>query len=124
MGIETVDSRTWEKKVINSRVPVVVDFWHRQCKWCKKLSPYFTSLSRDFENARFAKIDIRKNKANLEIAKKFGIMGTPTLVIFCQGRPIGQIIGYRGKEQLEKELGQFVKIAQDCLVASTLMMYR
>jgi thioredoxin 1 len=124
MAVKEINARSWEREVMKNRNPVVVNFGHKDCKWCRKLNTIYSSLSKELDEAKFTRLDIRRSKSGLEIAKKYSVMGTPTLMIFCRGHPIGTIIGFREKDQLSKELAQFIRMAQDYLNTSTSMMYR
>ncbi len=62
----------------NSDKPLVVEFWHDQCIWCKRLAPVYEELEKDYPNATLAKFNILASEENSAIGEKYGIMGTPT----------------------------------------------
>lgn len=100
-------------------MPVVVDFWHDGCIWCKRLDPYYEQLSKEYIGAKFTKLDIYASDQNSEIAEKYGIMGTPTMKVFCNGREIGEIVGYMDKDGIKRNLDQIIKRSDECLRNST-----
>lgn len=110
---------TWEKDVMQSQKPVVVDFWHEQCIWCQRLNPIYEELSKEYKGAVLAKLNIRANEENLQLAIKYGVTGTPTMKIFCNGRVTGEIIGFMDKAKLKEELDRAVSKSKECLDSST-----
>lgn len=99
--------------------PLVVEFWHDQCIWCKKLAPVFEDTEKDYPNAIFAKLNILANEENSALGERYGIMGTPTTKVFCGGRPVGEIIGFKQKADFEAELGSILQGSGECLQNST-----
>ncbi len=99
-----INAETWAKDVLKAEKPVVVDFWHEQCIWCKRLNPVYEELSKEYGSATLAKLDIRASDGNLKLAIKYGVSGTPTMKVFCKGREVGELVGYMEREDLRKEL--------------------
>jgi len=98
------------KNVLKSYKLTIVDFWHERCPWCLKLNPIFDEVAREYHGkVKFVKINIMKNQENRKLALEYGIMSTPTLMLFYKGKPIGQVIGFISKEQLRKVLGGMLK---------------
>ncbi len=119
-SITDVDSTNWEAQVIMSKDPVLVDFWHDACVWCKRLDPELQQITADFSGRlRFTRLNIFSSDGNNAIARKYGIMGTPTMVIFCNGRPVDSLVGYRPRDVLKRELREKLDKAQDCIKKST-----
>ena len=117
-----VNADTWKQEIEEYDALVVVDFWHEHCVWCKKLDPIYSEVSEDYKNkVKFAKLNILENQENQQIAAKYGVMGTPTLVFFCKGRQIESIVGFQPKEQLSKLVDDVVSKHQECLEKSTLL---
>jgi thioredoxin 1 len=86
-----VTDATFEEEVINSDIPVLVDFWADWCAPCKMIAPIVDDLSTEFDGKmKFAKLDV---DANPQAAMKYGVRGIPTLLIFSGGSPIDQIVG-------------------------------
>ena len=118
--ITDVESTDWEAEVLKSKEPVLVDFWHDQCVWCKRLDPELREVAGEFSGKlRFTRLNIFSSDRNTEIGRKYGIMGTPTLLLFCNGRPVDSLVGYRPRDVLRKELREKLNNARDCIKQST-----
>ena len=114
----SIDS--WEKEVSQSETLTVVYFWHQQCPWCFRLTPIFDKVAEEYaEKIKFAKLNVLENSANQEIATNMGIMSTPTLMFFCNGRPVGQTVGLMSKEELSKILDDMLGRYKICIKQST-----
>lgn len=109
----------WESEVMSVEGPVVVDFWHHMCGWCQKLDPIFAQLPERFEKVKFAKMNVLDSAENRHIAMGNGVLGTPTIKVFCDGRSIGEVVGFRPLDRLVKELGEILASKDDCLEHST-----
>ncbi len=119
-SIIDVDSTNWEEQVAKSKQLVLVDFWHDACIWCKRLDPELSAIAGDFSGKlKFAKLNIFSSDGNGEISRKYGIMGNPTLLLFCNGRPVDSLVGYRPREALRRELSEKLDNAKDCFKQST-----
>ncbi len=115
-----VDAEDWETKVSRSKEPVLVDFWHDACVWCKRLEPELTEVAKDFSpKLKFARLNVLSSDANTQLGQKYGIMGTPTLILFCNGRVLEQLVGYRPKDKLRREIQDMVNNYQACFKQST-----
>lgn len=115
-----VDAGDWETKVLGSEEPVLVDFWHDACVWCKRLEPELAGVARDFApKLKFARLNVLSSDANTQLGQKYGIMGTPTLILFCNGRVLEQLVGYRPKDKLRREIQAMVENYQACFKQST-----
>ena len=97
-----VTDATFEEEVINSDIPVLVDFWADWCAPCKMIAPIVDDLSTEFDGKmKFAKLDV---DANPQAAMKYGVRGIPTLLIFSGGSPIDQIVGAVPKGTLKSRV--------------------
>jgi thioredoxin 1 len=118
-AIET-NAVTWKDEVLKSNMLTVVYFWHEQCPWCMRLNPIFNEITIEYEGKiKFVKLNILENEENRELAANQGVMGTPTLMFFCQGRPLGQTISYMPKEELKKVLDNMLQNYKRCLTQSS-----
>ncbi len=119
-SIVDVEGTNWEEQVANSKELVLVDFWHDSCIWCKRLEPELDAVAGDFSGKlRFVRLNIFSSDENGEIGRKYGIMGTPTLLLFCNGRPVDSLVGYRHRDILRRELRDRLDKAKDCFKQST-----
>jgi thioredoxin 1 len=114
-----VNASEWESRVLESTEPVLVDFWHDACVWCKRLEPDLKEVASEFSQLRFAKLNVLSSDENGEVAQRYGVMGTPTLIFFYKGRVLHELVGYRPKERLRTELREMVNNCQDCFRQST-----
>jgi thioredoxin 1 len=86
-----VSDSEFEKIVLNSKIPVLVDFWAAWCGPCRMIAPYVEELAKEYgENALIAKMD---TDANPQTPMKYGIMGIPTLIIFKDGKELDRQVG-------------------------------
>jgi thioredoxin 1 len=115
-----VNADDWERKILQSDTLVVVDFWHEQCPWCKRLEPIYSEVSEEYEGkVKFAKLNVLKSQENQQMAVKYGIMGTPTLIFFCDGRPIETVTGFQPKERLRQLVDDVIDKHRECIEKST-----
>lgn len=92
-------------ELINSETPVLVDYWAEWCAPCRALAPALEEIAGEMsEQLKVAKVNIDDNR---EVAVKMGIRGIPTLMIFKNGKTIGQHVGALSKS----DLAEFVKKA-------------
>jgi len=119
-GIIDVNAPDWEQEVLKSDILTVVDFWHNRCPYCLMLDPIFNEIAEEYKDKiKFVKLNILEDPANREITLRYGIMGTPTLVFFCEGRTVGQVVGFMSKEQLKTAVDDVLEKHKECLRQST-----
>ncbi len=106
-------SNDWQNKVLSSKTPVIVDFWAPWCPWCMKLMPVFEEVSKQYEGKLvFAKVNVEELE---DIAQANGVMGIPVLKMFCDGRNVGELVGYMTKEKLDSELDKMLATIPNCI---------
>jgi thioredoxin 1 len=104
--VKTLTKDNFDQEVVQSPLPVLVDFWAPWCGPCKMVGPVVESLAADNEGKLVVgKVNVDENK---ELAAQFGIRGIPTLVIFKEGKEAQRIVGAQGKAQLQKAIDQFI----------------
>ena len=118
-GILEIQAEKWEKEVIQEKRPVVVEYWHHKCPVCKEMMPTYEAQPQYYgETVKFTKMNLLENKENRVFAIRNGVRSTPTFIVYCEGRPIGQIIGYREPEDFTKELKMIIENTDSCLMAT------
>ena len=96
--IKHVSDATFDKEVLQSSTPVLVDYWAEWCGPCKMIAPVLEDMAKEYSGRlTVAKLDI---DANPGITSQFGIRGIPTLILFKGGKPHAQKVGALSKSQL------------------------
>lgn len=97
-----VTDATFQKDVLESDLPVLVDFWAPWCGPCRMVSPIIEELAADYDGrAVIAKVNTDENG---ETPGRFGIMGIPTLIIFKDGKEVERMVGARPKKAIAERL--------------------
>jgi thioredoxin len=97
-----VNDQNFQAEVLESEVPVLVDFYATWCQPCKKLTPIVEQLATEYDGkAKFAKIDIDEAPG---VASSHGIMAVPTLILFKGGQKEAHLTGFKAKPALQKVL--------------------
>jgi thioredoxin 1 len=105
-----VDDTTFQNTVLESELPVIVDFWAPWCGPCKMMAPVLEELSKEYDGkVQFAKLNTDEN---YDSATQFGIQSIPTLVIFQGGKEVHRLIGFAPKPQLKRQIDRALGIAQ------------
>lgn len=101
-----VNEEMFEAEVVNSKLPVLVDFMANWCPPCKVLAPILEDLSRDFEGKmRFVKVDIDESP---ELSERFDVGSIPTLILFKDGEIKEEALGLRSKASLRQIIEKHV----------------
>jgi len=94
--------QNFEQEVLQSDIPVVVDFWATWCQPCLKLGPILEDLEKDYEGkVKFGKLNIENDQA---IAAKYGVLSIPTILFIKDGEVKNQTVGLQPKKKLVKAL--------------------
>lgn len=103
----TFNDANFKKEVLESKVPVLVDFWASWCGPCRMMAPVIEDLAEDYNGkAKIGKLSTEENPA---ITGEYGIISIPTMIIFKDGKPAEQIIGAVSKEAIAKKLDAILK---------------
>ena len=97
----------FQKAVLESKSPVLVDFWAQWCAPCLAAAPVLEGLAKEYDGKiDFAKVNV---DGNSPLAAKYGIAAIPTMLIFKDGQPVQQIVGYRPQKELKRMLDDLLK---------------
>jgi thioredoxin 1 len=100
--VVTLQDATFDKEVLKSDVPVLVDFWAVWCGPCKAIAPAVEELAKQYKGkVKIAKMDVDEHQ---QVPQQFGIRSIPTLLVFKGGRVVDTIVGAVPKSKLEESL--------------------
>ena len=99
-----IEEAKFEDAVLKSETPVMVDFWAPWCGPCKMVAPVVEELAEDYDGqVHFVKINVDDSP---RIASQYGVMSIPTLILFKDGQPVSNVVGFRPKNELKKSLDE------------------
>ena len=99
INIVSLTQENFEKEVIQSATPVLVDFWAQWCNPCRALTPILDELAEEYDGrVRIGKVNIDEQQT---LASQYGVRAIPTLLLFHQGQVADQIVGLRSKRDLK-----------------------
>ncbi len=102
MAVITITKENYDEEVINSSVPVLLDFWATWCGPCRMLSPIVDEIANEVEGkAKVGKINVDEQP---DLAQQFGIMSIPTLVFMKNGEVVAKEVGVRSKQAILDKL--------------------
>ncbi len=101
-----INDNNFEQTVINSEIPVVVDFWAPWCGPCRKIAPVLEQLQNEFKDSvKFVKIDADKN---MNTAKEYGISALPSILIFKDGIVKEVMVGMLAKSAITSNIKKYL----------------
>ena len=104
--------------LISGKNLVAADFWAPWCPYCIRLKPIFESVAKDYQGIKFVKVNVQEEE---KLASKYGIRGIPVIKFFCEGKEVGEIVGYVTQDVLKKQLEELAKNAPSCLTNTSVM---
>jgi thioredoxin 1 len=102
MAVLVVDKENFEKEVLQSENPVMVDFWAAWCVPCRMIAPIVERLAEKYAGRlKVAKLDVDSNQ---ELAIRYQVMSIPTLLFFKNGQVVDRIIGAVGEQEIVRRI--------------------
>ena len=102
----TVDASTFEREVLASPVPVIVDFWAPWCKPCDAIEPHLRALAETWaERVRLVRVNVDEEAG---LSGRYGVLSLPTVILFAGGEPQATVYGAQSRATFEHEFAPFV----------------
>jgi thioredoxin 1 len=99
-------SNNFDKEVINSDIPVLVDFWAPWCGPCQMIAPFIEEIAKDYHGkVKICKVNVDEAS---DIAMSFTVMSIPTLLLFKNGKVMSKKVGTLNKRELEKFIHPYI----------------
>jgi thioredoxin 1 len=106
-GVISVGSENWAREVIQSPQPVVVDFWAPSCAVCRSMEPIIHRMAHVFaDQVRIAICNVAEVP---DIAQRYHVMASPTLVFFKNGQVVDTLVGYLDEDHLTQKLNEVLE---------------
>lgn len=100
MAVMELTDINFNKEVLETELPVLVDFWADWCAPCKMAAPVIEELAKEYEGKiKVGKINVDENP---KIAEKYGILSIPTVIVFRDGKEVARKMGFSGKSGYEE----------------------
>ena len=97
MSAININKNNFQNEVLNSEMPVLLDFWAPWCGPCRMASPIVDEIATERGDIKVGKVNVDEER---ELAGQFGVMSIPTLVVIKGGRVVNQMVGARPKSQI------------------------
>ena len=103
MSVLQITKNNFDTEVMNSEKPVLIDFWACWCGPCKMLSPVVDEIAEETTDVKVGKVNVDEQP---ELARQFGVMSIPTLVLIKDGKVAEQSVGVKPKDTILKMIKQ------------------
>lgn len=99
MAVLEITAENFEKEVLSSKVPVLVDFWATWCGPCQMQGPVIEQAAEEFPHIKVGKLNVDEQ---CELSHKYGVMSIPTLILFKDGQVAQKAVGFHSIEEIAK----------------------
>jgi thioredoxin 1 len=110
-NVITVGDQNFVSNVLNSQLPVIVDFWGEWCPPCRVLAPLYEKLSNEYVGkVRFAKLNVDEH---ISVPASLHVQAAPTLILFADGKEVARVVGphpVRLKDTIDRLLAQRITV--------------
>ncbi len=104
--VQELTQESFSKEVLESDLPVIVDFWAEWCGPCKMMAPVFEDLSKEYEGKlKFTKISTQDHP---QAASQHMVQGIPCLIVFNKGKEVDRIVGFMMKDALKQKIDEIL----------------
>jgi thioredoxin 1 len=102
--VVTVDASTFEREVLASPVPVIVDFWAPWCKPCDAIEPHLCEIAEAWgDRVRLVRVNVDEEAG---LSGRYGVLSLPTVILFAGGEPRASVYGARSRSHYEREFAE------------------
>jgi thioredoxin 1 len=116
MSLDILQETEWDTLISDKKL-LAADFWAPWCPFCMRLKPIFESIASKYPDIRFVKVNVEEQQG---LAARYGIRGIPVIKFFCEGREVGEIVGYVPQNELEKRISEISSEVPSCLANTSL----
>jgi thioredoxin 1 len=116
MSSDITQETEWDS-LISGKKLVAADFWAPWCPYCMRLKPVFEMIASKYPDIIFVKVNVDEQQ---DLTSRYGIRGIPVIKFFCEGKEVGEIVGYVPQIDLEKRISEISSEAPTCLANTSL----
>lgn len=114
-NVVDIQACDFNEELNESDKPVIVEFWIKSCSHCSKFKSVYEQLPTYYGgDFKFFRMNMFTSIENLRLAEDLGVEQTPTTKIFCKGREIGEVLGYRPLNEAVQEINLVIDSDEDC----------
>jgi thioredoxin 1 len=107
-GVPEVGDQEFDREILKSDKPVLVDFWADWCVPCHMVSPVVEEIGRDkADSLKVAKLNVDDNPS---ATQRYGVMSIPTLILFKGGQEVARVVGAKPKDAILRELSDHITV--------------